>query len=47
MSKGTRFSDEFKQAAVVQVFERGYSLEDIKNKRRRKAECVWLHRGVP
>jgi transposase-like protein len=29
MSKGIRFTDEFKQDAVVQVVERGYAVSDL------------------
>ena len=29
MSKGMRFTDEFKRDAVVQVVERGYAVSDV------------------
>lgn len=43
MSKGIRFTDEFKRDAVAQVVERGYAVSEVAEQ---TAEIKRLKRGV-
>jgi transposase-like protein len=45
MNKGIRFTDEFKQDALVQVVERGYAVSEVAERQAKLIHQAWTDSG--
>ena len=46
MSKGIRFTDEFKQDAVTQIVERGYAVSEVAERLQRELARATEERNI-